>query len=197
VIKTLQNKLTQNDKELVLRDYIFDHLWLLDPAWERTKGTEHSETLVNNFLKENTAQLKAEEKKARIDIGYRTTSGKHIIVELKRASVAVPIDDLTKQIRKYRDGAKRLLEKTGYKNWPIEIICLLGTPPPEWNDATGTGPKGVQDSLKTVDARIVFYDDLLTNAQQAYADYLEEHMKVDKLWKVFAAIDDFSAPTTT
>jgi hypothetical protein len=41
VIKTLQEKLKQNDKELVLRDYIFDHLWLLDPAWERTKGTEH------------------------------------------------------------------------------------------------------------------------------------------------------------
>jgi hypothetical protein len=192
VIKTLRHKLTQNDKELVLREYIFEHLWLLDPAWERTKGTEHAETLVNNFLKDNTAQLKGEEKKARIDIGYRTTSGKHIIVELKRASVAAPLDDLTKQIRKYRDGAKRVLEKTSYKSWPIEIICLVGKPPPEWNDATGTGPKGVQDSLKAVDARIVFYDDLLTNAQQAYADYLEEHIKVDKLWKVFEAIDDFA-----
>ena len=194
VIKALQHKLTQNDKELVLRDYIFDHLWLLDPAWERTKGTEHSETLINSFLKDNTAQLKGPEKKARIDIGYRTASGKHIIVELKRASVAVPLDDLTKQIRKYRDGAKRLLEKTVYKDWPIEIICLLGEPPPEWNDATGTGRKGVRDSLRAVDARIVFYDELLTNAQQAYADYLEEHKKVDKLFAVFAAIDNFAPP---
>ena len=49
--------------------------------------------------------------------------------------------------------------------------------------------------MKTVDARIVFYDDLLANAQTAYADYLEEHIKVDKLWGVFAAIDDF-APST-
>jgi hypothetical protein len=194
VIKTLQEKLKQNDKELVLRDYIFDHLWLLDPAWERTKGTEHAETLVNNFLKKDTAALKGVEKKARIDIGYRASSGKHVIVELKRASAAIHVDDLTKQVRKYRDGAKRILEKTAYKNWPIEIICLLGTPPPEWKDATGTGPKGVQDSLRTVDARIVFYDDLLTNAQQAYADYLEEHIKVDKLWDVFKAIDDFAPP---
>ncbi|MDB5987416.1 MAG: hypothetical protein JWR16_2469 [Nevskia sp.] len=194
VIKTLQEKLKQNEKELALRDYIFNHLWLLDPGWERVKGSEHAETKVNNFLKSNSSSLTPKEKKARIDIGYRTASGRHVIVELKRASIAVPLDDLTKQIRKYRDGAKKILEKTTYKNWPIEIICLVGKPPPEWDDAGGTGPKGVQDSLKTVDARIVFYDELLTNAQQAYADYLEQHIKVDKLWGVFEAIDDFAPP---
>ncbi|OGT12242.1 MAG: heat-shock protein [Gallionellales bacterium RIFCSPHIGHO2_02_FULL_57_16] len=192
VIRTLQNKLKQNDKELVLRDYIFEHLWLLDPGWERAKGTEHAETQVNEFLKKNSNELKGAEKKARIDIGYRTTGGKHVIVELKRASVAVPLDDLTKQIRKYRDGAKRILEKTSFKDWPIEIICLVGNPPPEWNDASGTGRKGVIESLKAVDARLVFYDELLTNAQQAYGDYLEEHAKVDKLWGVFEAINDFA-----
>ena len=195
IIKTLQEKLAANDKELVLRDYIYDHLWLLDPAWERTKGSEHAETLVNKFLEANTAKLKGKAKTARIDIGYRTTGGKHVIVELKRASVAVPVDELVAQIRVYRDGARKILEKTTYKNWPIEIICLLGKPPPEWKDASGTGPSGVIASLKTVDARIVFYDELLTNAQSAYADYLEEHVKVDKLWGVFEAIDDFTPPT--
>jgi hypothetical protein len=194
VIRTLQSKLKQNDKELVLRDYIFDHLWLLDPGWERTKGTEHAEKKVNEFLKKDSNALKGAAKKARIDIGYRTTSGKHVIVELKRASVAVPVDDLMKQIRKYRDGAKKILEKTTFKSWPIEIICLVGKPPPEWKDASGTGSKGVIESLKTVDARIVFYDELLTNAQQAYGDYLDEHVKVDKLWGVFEAIDDFAPP---
>ena len=195
VIKALQEKLKQNDKELILRDYIFEHLWLLDPAWERTKGTEHAETLVREFLRTNSSQLSAAEKTARIDIGYRTTSGKHVIVELKRASIAVPVDDLMKQIRKYRDGAKRILAKTIYRDWPIEIICLLGTPPPEWNDLGGTGRDGVIRTLATVDARIVFYDELLTNAQQAYADFLEEHIKADKLWGVFAAIDDFAPPS--
>lgn len=194
VIRTLQNKLKQNDKELVLRDYIFDHLWLLDPGWERAKGSEHAETQVNAFLKQNSASLKGAEKKGRIDIGYRTTGGKHVIVELKRASVTVPLDDLTKQIRKYRDGVKKILSKTGLNNWPIEIICLLGKPPPEWDDASGTGRSGVIESLKAVDAHIVFYDELLVNAQQAYGDYLDEHVKVDKLWEVFEAIDDFAPP---
>lgn len=194
VIRTLKNKLKENDKELILRDYIFEHLWLLDPGWERAKGSEHAETQVNQFLKKDSEKLTSAEKKARIDIGYRTTGGKHVIVELKRANVSVPIDDLTKQIRRYRDGAKKILEKTRFKEWPIEIICLIGKYPPEWSDTSGTGPKGVVDSLKTVDARIVMYDELLTNAQQAYGDYLDEHVKIDKLWDVFKSIDDFAPP---
>ena len=194
VITTLQDKLKANQKELVLRDYIFDHLWLLDPGWERAKGTENAETQMQAFLKGNTDNLSKAEKKGRIDIGYRTIAGKHVIIELKRANVAVSLDDLVKQVRKYRDGAKKVLDKTAYKEWPIEIICLVGEPPPEYKDALGTGPRGVADALKNVDARIVFYDQLLDSAQQAYAEYLEAHKKKDKLWGVFAAIDNFAPP---
>jgi len=192
VISTLQEKLKANEKELVLRDYIFNHLWLLDPSWERAKGTENAEKKMESFLKENSEKLTEDEKNGRIDIGYRTIAGKHVIIELKRATVAVPLDDLVKQVRKYRDGARKVLEKTEYKNWPIEIICLVGEPPPEYKDAIGTGPQGVADALKNVDARIVFYDQLLDGAQQAYAEYLETHKKRDKLWSVFAAIDNFA-----
>jgi hypothetical protein len=192
IITTLQEKLKANDKELVLRDYIFNHLWLLDPGWERAKGTENAEKNMEAFLKKNTNSLTAKEKKGRIDIGYRTVAGKHVIIELKRASVSVPLDDLVKQVRKYRDGAKKVLEKTKFKGWPIEIICLVGEPPPEYKDAVGTGPQGVAEALKNVDARIVFYDQLLDSALQAYAEYLEAHMKKDKLWGIFAAIDDFA-----
>jgi hypothetical protein len=190
VIRALKGKLARNDKEAVLRDYIFEHLWLLDPSWERAKGTEHVETTVNKFLKKGA--LPAKEKKDRIDIGYRTASGRHVIVELKRGNVAVPLDTLTRQVRKYRDGARKILEKTDYRNWPIEIICVLGKPPPEQN--TATGPVGVAKSLAAVDARIVYYDELLSNAERAYADYLNEHVKIDKLWGVFKAIDDFAPP---
>jgi AcrR family transcriptional regulator len=194
VIKALQEKVAENDKELVIRDFIKKHLWLLDPSWERAKGSEHSETTVNNYLAKNTEKLNAKEKKARVDLAYRTAVGKHIIIELKRASVSVHLDDLIKQIRKYRDGVKKIIDGTDQKGWPIEIICLLGKYPPEWFDAVGTGREGVIAGLKNVDARIVLYDELLANAQSAYADYLEEHVKVDKLWGVFEAIDDFTPP---
>jgi hypothetical protein len=193
IIETLQDKLKKDEKEAVLRDYIFDHLWLLDTSWERARGSEHVETTINKFLKENTQKLPKKDKKDRIDIGYRTASGKHVIIELKRASVAVPLDTLTRQVRKYRDGARKLLDKTPYKDWPIEVICVLGKPPPE--QTTATGPTGIAKSLFAVDARIVYYDELLANAQKAYADYLEAHSKIDKLWGVFQAIDDFAPPT--
>lgn len=86
---------------------------------------------------------------------------------MKRASVATPVGDTVKQIRKYRDGAKKIFDKIAYKNWPIEVIWLIGKPRPEFYDANGTGPAGVAASLKTVDARIVFYDELLTDAEKS------------------------------
>lgn len=192
IIKTLKEKLKTNEKERALQKYIYEHLWLIDPAWERTKGTQHIETLVKNFLDADTKGLKSVDARDRIDIGYRTTSGKHIIVELKRYSASVAVDKLAAQVRKYRDGAKAILDKTSFKDYPIEIVCILGKAPPEY--ATPTGAGGVAETLKSVNARIVFYDELLTNAEQAYADYLEEHVKVDKLWGVFKAIEDFAPP---
>ena len=190
VIEALQNKIQENDKEHIIREYIFDHLWLLDPGWERVKGTEYMETQVNNWLKKESRGLKENEKKARIDIGYRTMAGKHIIIELKRPDISTPVDYLVKQIRKYRDGTKKLLG--GASAGPIEIICLVGKPPPEWDDFAGTGQQGVIDSLKSVNARIVFYNDLLKNSEAAYADYLDAHKKRDRLWKVFEEIENFS-----
>ncbi len=190
VIKKLQALMSENVKEKVLQEYIFEHLWLIDPSWERAKGTEHIETKINTFLGKNTDKLTQKEKDGRIDIAYRTTSAKHIIIELKRMSVSTPVDDLTKQIRKYRDGSLKIIEQSYYKDWPIETICLLGKPPPEWN--LRNGPKDVARALEAVNARIVFYDQLINNAQQTYADYLKAHIKVDKLWGVFKSIDDFS-----
>lgn len=190
VLRSLQDKLEEDQKEAVIRDHVFKSLWLLDPSWERAKGTEHVEKQLNKFLKQNTDGLNAQQKKARIDIGYRTESGKHVIIECKRASVAVPLDDMTKQIRKYRDGARKLLDKTEYKEWPLVIICLVGKPPPEWNDVTGQ--EGVHKALENVNARILFYDQLLSNAEKTYADYIKQHAKVDKLWNIFQAIDDFA-----
>ncbi len=190
VIRKLQNLINTGVKEKKLQEYIFEHLWLIDPSWERAKGTENIETNVNKFLKESNEKLTDEEKAARIDIAYRTTSGKHIIIELKRGTIATPVDKLAAQVRKYRTGVRKIIQQSDYANWPVEIICLIGKPPPEWE--APDGPADVAETLKTVDARIVFYDQLVDNAQQTYSDYLDEHVKVDKLWGIFKSIDDFS-----
>ena len=133
-------------------------------------------------------QLKAHtRKKAERWVGRLNTirsSGDSDKKELLKASIlAFESYRRKEELDRYRDGVKKILEKTTFKNWPIEIVCLVGKPPPpEWADASGTGPKGEIDGLKNVDARIVFYDELLTNAEQPYADYLDEHVKMNKLW---------------
>ena len=190
VISALEEKLDKNDKETVIRDHIYNHLWLVDPGWERVKGTEAAERNMTNFLRSNSDSLSPEERRGRIDIGYRTVQGSHVIIELKRASVSTPVDQLASQIRKYRDGARHILGQGPFPEWPLDILCLVGTPPPEW-DQPG-GPSDVRETLATVNARLVFYDHLLGNSQQAYADYLEEHKKVDRLWRIFQGIDDFT-----
>ena len=193
IITTLEEKLDADEKETVIRDHIYDHLWLLDPSWERVRGSEAAERGIETFLKTTSDKLSAKQKRGRIDIGYRTASGRHVIIELKRSSVATPLDELTRQIRKYRNGAKKLIAKTSFPDWPLDIICLVGEPPPEWRETDGH--EDVENSLASVDARLVFYDQLLDNSRRAYADYLEEHKKIDRLWKIFQGIDDFAAPT--
>ncbi len=190
VVRKLQKLLKDDVKEKVIQKYIFDHLWLIDPSWERARGTEHIETKVHEFLESDTAALNSEEKLARIDIAYRTASGSHVVIELKRSSVATPVDRLVAQVRKYRTGVRKIIQQSDFKDWPIQIICLVGKPPPEWE--APDGPSDVARSLATVDARLVFYDQLVDNAQRTYADYLEAHKKIDKLWDLFGSIDDFA-----
>lgn len=194
VVKKLQQMLTEDVKERVIQEHVFDHLWLIDPSWERAKGTEHLETKIGGFLGEDTSKLSREERSGRIDIAYRTTSGSHVIIELKRASVSTPIDRLAAQVRKYRSGVKKILDQTDHRNWPIQIIILVGKPPPEWWSEP-SGQEDVTATLDAVDARLVFYDQLIENAQKSYADYLEAHKKVDRLWDVFRSIDEFVPQT--
>ena len=190
VITALEEKLGEDQKEAVIRDHIYDHLWLLDPSWERVKGSEVIESRITKFLKQEPSNLSEEETRARIDIGYRTTQGRHVIIELKRASASISVDDLTRQIRKYRDGARELIAQSKYKGWPLDIVCLVGEPPPEWRRIQGR--EDVESTLSSVDAHLMFYNELLDHARNAYADYLEEHKKIDKLWKIFEGINDFA-----
>lgn len=191
VITALEEKLRTDQKEAVIRDHIYEHLWLLDPSWERVTGSEAMERRVKTFLDDATAALSEDETRARIDIGYRTAQGRHVIIELKRASVTVSVDQLTPQIRKYRNGARELIAKSDYPDWPLDIVCLVGEPPREWR--RDRGREDVEATLKSVDARLMFYDQLLDHSRRAYADYLEKHKKIDKLWKIFEGINDFAA----
>ena len=189
IIDTLEEKLDANEKERVIRDHIYENLWLLDPSWDIVEGTQKSERAITTFLQNTSDDLTDDEKRARIDIGFRTAGGAHVIIELKRASAPTSIFPLLAQITKYRDGVEKLIPQTGYSDWPVEVICLMGKRPREYKD----NPERVRQLLAAVPARVVLYDELLSNARRAYAEYLEQHKKIDRLSGIFDAIDDFAA----
>ena len=86
--------------ERVLQRYLFDHLWLLDAAWERATGSEQIESCLRE-VGVITDDLTEKERLGRVDIAYRTNAGKHIIVELKRAGCPLKLLELQEQGQTY------------------------------------------------------------------------------------------------
>ena len=190
VIRALQEKVDDNARERIIQTYIFDHLWLLDPSWERVEASELMEKRVGTLFREVDAGLSDEEKNARLDIKYRKTAGKHVIIELKRPDRSVSVYELGRQIEKYRSGLTKVLAAAGTPHEPIEFVCLMGRPPSEWSNPNGQAL--VEDTLKVQNARYVNYDELLKNSYQAYSDYLRQAKVVKGLGKVIGAIDDYA-----
>ena len=192
IIKKLIELLKDDAKEKEIQMYVFQHLWLLDPSWERVTGTEVMESSINQWLKESTARLSEEERRARIDIGYRTASGQHVIIELKRKSASISIGRLIDQIGVYREGLVNKLSEMDQQSskLPIDIVCVVGKAPRGWH--TPDGRERIQKSLSGYGARLVLYDEILTNARRVYSEYLETQKNVDPLWRIFKEIDDFT-----
>ena len=150
------------------------------------------ETRVESMFETVNKGLTKEERDGRLDIQYRKTAGKHVIVELKRPDVRVSVYPLAAQIAKYRSAMAKMLEGMGLDHEPIEIVCLLGKPPSEWE--TVDGHRIVEETLRVQQARYVNYDQLLENASQAYSDYMKRKSTVDRLSRIIREIEEYAAP---
>lgn len=177
IIRKLKESTDTNAREKVLQEHLFDNLWLLNSSWERaTAGSELMEQNIHRAFESITDKLTEEEKKARFDIKYRTSSDKHVIIELKRYKAGYSIDtfSLGAQINKYITALKKCLESTGKNNPHIEAICVVG--PDALDDIEETNKH-----LKVQNGIAVTYDSLIENAFTSYSTYLENNRKVGKL----------------
>lgn len=179
IIKKFQQITDDDTREKVIQEYLFNHLWLLDPAWERVDGTEYMEKSVLKALNVVYDGLSPEEQRGRLDIGYKQTAGKHIVIELKKANRVVKLGELTDQVVKYSMAMQKVLAESGHTREPYEIICVLGKPVDNNDDPTHRDQ--VNASLKAWNARIVFYKELIENAFKAYNDYLVANQQSQKL----------------
>jgi hypothetical protein len=178
VIKKFQGLVDEDLKERVLQDYLFDHLWLLDTAWERATASLLMETrlIAAGVIVDN---LTDKERLGRVDIKYRTNAGKHIIVELKKAGRQMKLLELQEQGMTYVDKLKKILLAQGDATPDIEVVFVIGKPV----DEEATDPDRLKFAMAAISpgSRIRHYDSLIQGAQDAYADYLLSSKQLDKL----------------
>ena len=188
IINTFEG-LTEEDKlEKILQKFIFEHIWLLDPAWDRAASDPNMEKEVKKaVLGDDEFDGEYMEEIGRVDIQYRKSGGEHVIIELKRASVLTDTDTLFVQVRKYQQKMDQLLHHLDRTTEPYEIICLVGRDLKDWSRPRGKEKS--QEILKTANARIMTYKQLIGNAQRAYGQYMDASQKASRIYKILEAID--------
>ena len=188
VIRKLTKLVDTGAREKVIQEHLYNHLWLLDPSWERATHTERMEKRIYNALDGVYQNLSEDERYSRLDIYYATTANKHVIIELKRATRRLRTPDIYNQIYKYHEAATNVLIEMGKGDQPLEFVCLVGRQLIDWSNRDG---KLRSDrSLKALDARVVMYDELIENALEAYQDYIDRGKKVGRVYDLIMRIED-------
>jgi conserved domain protein len=180
IIDKLESLKDENEKEKVIQEHLYEHLWLLDPAWERTTET-FIEQKLSNELKQACPDNNSG---ARLDIAYKNIAGKHIIIEMKKEipSYSIDIYDLIKQGNKYVDATKQwYLNNQDYSDVSgIEVYFLVGTKVKNKIYQT-TDKETVNDLLRASKAELLTYDELITRSRNAYAEYLQKTNDIQKI----------------
>ena len=185
VIKALRQRVEDDALEKVIQRHLFEHLWLLDPSWERATGSEYMERQVATEFKKVDSTFR-ERDLGRVDIKYSTAAGTHVIVELKRASVLTETAELLGQVDKYRVALRRLLRNAGTEHPQIDTVCVVGRDLRDW-DEPGRKQESVE-ALARKNIRVVTYSELITNAEASYGAFLEQNQKAGRIVRLLSAI---------
>lgn len=151
--------------EKVAQKYLFEHLWLLDPGWDRVSARVEMEKTLTEHLK----KVAPDSTGARLDITYRASSGRHIVVELKKPTkTSLNYYELYEQVAKYKDAVEAYYrDKEPNKPVPpLDIYLLLAKTPTTFDEAK-------RRSLMEVSGRIITYEQIINDAKNAYQDYLK------------------------
>lgn len=189
-IDELEDKLDSNELEKVLQHHLFKHMWLLDPAWEGATGDSDMEKRLKTIApKAFDPTKKSKDEIKRVDITYRTDAGKHVIVELKRASAKIDIQDLAQQGRAYFDAVYKAANEVGATNAGVEVIFVLGEEPKGVERPNLTSAQVVEKDLDSINGRVVYYRHLVRNARKQYQAYVDARSTLSSLDKVLASLD--------
>lgn len=166
--------------EKVAQKYLFEHLWLLDPSWDRVSGRAEMEKTLTEHIK----RVDPDSTGARLDITYRASSGRHIVVELKKPSITnLKYDDLFSQARKYKKAVEEYY-RDKYPTQPVpplDIYLLISKVP------NGVGEED-RNALKAIDSQIITYESLINDAYNAYQSYIDVMKAIGPLESILSDI---------
>lgn len=187
IISKLQNSVAENALERVLEEYLFNHLWLLDPAWERPLEYKSMEERLHHA---------ASGKRVQTDIQYRRVDAAHVVVELKRGKRRLRKTSIEAQLVKYMDAVKDELKRNQEeRDLPVHGVCVVGRLPVGWEDL----------QVRTMDERalavyritVVTYDEVISRAESAYKKFLRVTGELQDLSALIDAIRTYeSVPAT-
>ena len=183
----MKNVVSDGSLEKVIQDHLSKNLWLLDPSWDRGTEVPTVEQAFKTQFDIIDAGLTPTEKDARLDIRYKKASNKHLIIELKRGNRVVKSDELFGQVKKYFTATTKIME-THNMSEPFEIIVLLGQHL-DGNDFNETVYEQTKLSLKAFNCRIMYYNELLRNAENLYSDFLEKNKGLSTLNNLIRELD--------
>lgn len=191
VIEALKNAVDDNALEKVLQEHIFTHLWLLDPSWERATETmpSYMESSVTKMFEDIDRKLTTDERSSRIDIKYTTAQGKHVIVELKRADRVLSTDDVRRQLDKYRRAFEKVARQHEDIPKPLELICIIGTDLRGWTDSNERDITA--KTLDPIGARVVTYQQLISESEAKYREFMRKHENAGRISDLIRAIDEW------
>ena len=185
IIKKLKEHIKNNALEKVVQRHIYEHLWLLDPSWDRATEAPTMESTIKYDL--GKIKLPKEQRNGRLDIRYKKMSAKHIIIELKRGSARLRVGDLINQVGKYKDAVESQL-RAHNEVGSVEVICLVGTGLIGWDNPENKSND--ERSLLAQNARVVTYQQLIKDAEVSYQTYLEKRVERGRIQELLQAIDD-------
>ena len=192
VVRALMEQVDQNAKERVIQEHLFDHLWLLDPSWERASSTAIMEARVGKEFAKISRKLTAEERSGRIDIQYRTAAGRHVIVELKRPNVTTNTVSLMHQVIQYTNALQDIVQELNDGHAQVEMVYILGRIPSDWSIPSGRIRS--ERALSAYGARVVFYSHLIENALKAYQAFLSRSKEAGRIVRLLDEIDESLEP---
>ena len=186
IITKLQEVIDDNAVEKVVQECLYDHLWLLEPSWDRATETPLMEKNVRTEFGKLDAKLTDKEKSGRFDIKYKMTCGKHVIIELKRSGRTLDEYELSAQVDNYRNALEKLVAATG-KDEPVEVICIVGKPLAQW--VNPVKEKESKESMEAKNIRVIRYQELIENAYRNYKDFLQKNPEAGRAFRLIKNIE--------